>query len=542
MNINNKTKSISSYNIISSKDQYLNSIQFKDSDYKEALITLAKTDRFYESIKVFFAQCITFHEGLMDMKSLVKVLDEFISSEVFELFTMTRMNFLYYEEDDELHLLMENTNAHKLAAAIKSLYFGNKDTPLSSNQIDKIVNNVATSFIKQTNTFDDTIQLRNYYIKNGVAYKGVCKGGNPSYFIDRRVDTSVTKPPRVIEAVIKHLANGDKADIKVMFHQMAMTLINSQAAKKQNPTIQYFYGPKGKQGKSTFLEIYSRTFPGVTATINKLEHFSELHQAVTALVVMIDDQGRYMAEEVTTAMKQGSSGNKIAAKGMFEDIKAYRPFWVVLVASNQIVEFGDKDDTDGLPRRLYIIAPQKPLTDLGVDLLSELNYDETYDQLFSYIFNLSQKIVKEGDFYIGELDRPEMQYRRKLFLGNEASVQSFLESEDYNESNLIGLPTKHVYRNYVKYCSEIGVEKRDALSMKNFNKRIKTNLSLIDKRAGLGYCFKNTELDELYIGGLDVSEWEHVRNENLYGKAHYQQRDSYDKDLRIKVWKELDFK
>lgn len=217
------------------------------------------------------------------------------------------------------------------------------------------------------------------------------------------------------------------------------------------PAKVFFLKGKGRNGKSTFLEMLNH-FTGSLSSNISLDQFNDDTSVATLIGKLVNCSDEVDASYIEKAkgFKSLASGNTISIRPIYSTPKKLKNTATLILNANELPVF--KDKTDGFFRRFVVVPFDLNLTEDKRDnqLLDKLITDEAKSYLLNLALEGLDRIISNG-YELSEceyISREVEQYKL-----DTDSVLSYLNEVESVDGNM----TDEVYSAYCEYCDESGL-------------------------------------------------------------------------------------
>ena len=219
----------------------------------------------------------------------------------------------------------------------------------------------------------------------------------------------------------------------------------------------FIFTGEGSNGKSTILRLI-RALVGhsnsVSLSIQQLEDRFTPASLEDKLVNLGDDIGSTSIRD-TGMLKKLTSGEDVQVERKGQDSFVMNPFCTLIYSANDIPHIGD--NSAGMRRRMIILPFDHTFSRRDPDYDPAIERKILTPEGLSATLNLAlrgaMRLIKNGCFTIPN----KVELALENFYKSNSSLNDWAEDRDVNEEWLEGLTQAEVYKNYVAYCTEIGV-------------------------------------------------------------------------------------
>lgn len=219
----------------------------------------------------------------------------------------------------------------------------------------------------------------------------------------------------------------------------------------------------GQNGKSTFLNLveYILNGDGVFENTSNLT-IQELNQRFKR--IRLKDKLANICNDIPSEYINDPSVLKMLASGEAFDVEpkgkdgfTIRPYATMVFGANDIPRFNDM--SQGTIRRMFIIPFDRVFTKDDADFDPNLPEKLRDNAVIEYVIYKSVqwliKIIHNKGFFVPQAtldEREELEYRNN-------SIRAFLSEIDF-EIDILNKTTTSVYRKYIKYCNDNGIQSK----------------------------------------------------------------------------------
>lgn len=409
----------------------------------------------------------------------VKDIREIVIDQIFiklQNIVMIYGNHLYIKTDHgwQKYEKLNNNKINSKFGAFLSDCLGRDIMPIEDT--DKIMKHVYNRISIEFEN-NGIIQFNDYYIKNSEFYEGFYLESIPQYIINKNIKNTIeANVEPTIHPVLKdfllHLSNGDEIVMHHLLNRISLVFLLKNEHRNLRKFIR-LYGPTAENGKSTFLNLLTRTIENDNVTsmsTSEVKGYTLGKVACSLLAMDADSSSNYLTPTVAENIKNIVFGDMIEIRNIYQDPIDIIPNTLLIAASNSMPKSGDK--TEGLNRRLewYKIKGKLKRDNSWFRTLES----DTIAQNLLDILIYKAKHIDEYDFYQTPKALEEINNEFKY---NNNNVLKFID--EFSEEEIVNHTVKHVRYLYDEWCQLNGeIEFKDT----HFTNTLISELDLKKKR------------------------------------------------------------
>lgn len=465
-------------------------------EYEELIKTDDIANLFFELLDIYNIQ----QSGAMTKHKCIAHLEEVMKSTLTKHLAFYN-NGLYLRSKNYLKLNKSPLYNNDIYNLIKDLIFPYIIYGFSKAEKDVLINSIVRDLT--VNGLDNKIiQANNIYIDNAKVKVGSHPSLFPKFILNRKYIKNSTIPKEFLD-LLKYLTNDNDNDIKYLIDFCTLPLINDPDKKSGLGRFLYMYGKAGV-GKSTLANIISKMLGKKNiANASDLDDSFNRHNVLNSLFAEIDDKSDFLTHKTCENIKVITSCDYTSSRALYKSPESARPITTMMMTSNFLLKSADV--SDGFMRRcdiLEIKETNENLRPFNNDFFKTIHTDDFLDRLFSVLVDNVENLLKNGITEISNKKKTE-----RYFIENSDSIAAFINMEEIKKEDLLNKPTITVYRDYIFYLREVGVDKKYAKAMNNFVTEIKEHFSLNTKRERGYNILDKLGLDSIWVGKLNTNLW-----------------------------------
>lgn len=399
------------------------------------------------------------------------------SEEILSRFAITDNNLYYL--GDEWHLVFSNFLTAQFTEMLRMCVFPSVIGVMTLSRLMNFIDSRIKTLELQTNEQSKrVIQFKGSYLKDGILHEGLFKETIPMHIIKRSVDPTLERAPKPTWELVLNICNNDPKVADALLDMLSLSFINSQKMRISYPVIPILYGPRGKNGKTTLLNLMQMMLGGNCAKgfrLNNMQGF-ELYQVVTSMFAFDDETTNFVNIENSSVLKAIATGDSLQVRNIYSEARSINPTTFIMLATNNLIKIEDK--SGGMARRLKWIESgielQKP-DEFFEELQSEKNLQETLNHLVWR----SQRIMSGTYDYRTKIEEATAKATSK-FLDNNNNVHAFVES--IHRENVVNHSLKEIREKYEQWCE---ANDENPLGKTNFEAVLESDLQIRKKRIPL---------------------------------------------------------
>lgn len=272
---------------------------------------------------------------------------------------------------------------------------------------------------------------------------------------------------QVLDDVLNRVFKNNQDVIDLFYEMVGYCLIKTARYAKGF----MFYG-SGSNGKSTILDLLTR-FIGLdnisTLALNQVTERFKAVELENKLANIGDDIDNVPVKD-SGELKKMFAGNPMTVERKGEQPYTIKPYATHIYSANEIPRSPDK--TYGFYRRWIFIPFTAKFTSDDPDFDPMIDEKLSTDECMSYLLNRAiegvQRLLKRGKF-----TQPECVSKLlKTYQSDNSATLSWVDENRYDKWYLLSYPSESLYQEFVSWCGQAGIQKRNIVGRRNFYKEI----------------------------------------------------------------------
>lgn len=350
----------------------------------------------------------------------------------------------------------------------------------SSAKICKKIPDYILGRITLSQGSNNTIQFNDCYLDNDGIHQGISNQIKPKHRINRNIYDSILKGHPLSQSyevndLLQHISNYDDQTYNRLLDDLSMILVTNSDITSSLGRFMRFYGPTGENGKSTLMNLISKSLGPDNIGAFKTHDFKSYHlaSAVDYLMVVDDDeQGRRIPEESSANIKSTVTSGELQVRQIRGEPYNIKPTVSLASLSNSLPKSEDK--TNGFARRLDWFYIEDKLV-RNPQWFNNLFDEKSYQYLIELLVINALHFINHERTHLSEKSE-QMIKLDNSFKKNNASVIEFIE--DYGHEWLNDRTILKSYNEYQHYCEDNLLQ---PIGSQNFTKMIVHELN-VDKK------------------------------------------------------------
>lgn len=465
-------------------------------EYEQLIKTSDIATLFFELMDIYSIQ----QSGAMVKHKCIALLEETMKTTL-STHLAFHNNGLYLKSKNYLLLNKNPLSSRDIYNLVKDLIFPYIIYEFSKAEKDILINSIVKDLI--VNGVDNKIiQASNIYIDNGKVKVGSHPTLFPKFIVNRKYIKNSTIPKEFLD-LLRYLTNDNDNDIKYLIDFCTLPLINDPDKKSGLGRFLYMYGKAGV-GKSTLANIISTMLGSKNiANASNLDDSFNRHNVLNSLFAEINDKSDFLTHKICENIKAITSCDFTSSRALYKSSESSRPITTLMMTSNFLLKSADV--SDGFMRRCDILEVKETnenLRPFNNEFFKTIYTDDFLDRLFSVLVDNVENLLKHGMTEISNKKKTQT-----YFIENSDSIVAFINMEEITKEDLLNKPTINVYRDYIFYLREVGIDKKYAKAMNNFVIEMKEHFLLNTKRERGRNILDKLNVDSIWVGKLNTNLW-----------------------------------
>ena len=385
-------------------------------------------------------------------------------------------NRAYYKGADGHWHELEKVNYDILEKRLSLIF----NAICGSHEVSNRASKMVAGYLLQPHDENDIVQFNDCYFDKSTFRKGVNQHGKIPKFrvkyslLDAAENGKPIAESKEVDELLLHIANYNEQTKKRLIESFSLTLISDGSRMSSLSRMIRLFGPSGANGKSTLMNLMSKTLGEdnvTTFSSHDLKNYTLAKVVESMLAYDDDERSSRIPDDASNNIKSIVTGDSIEVRKIRGNPVDVKPTVQLVSLSNSIPKSEDK--SSGFSRRLdwYKIDHVLEKEDAWFDRLFS---DESKQYLMELLITTLIDVLNRKPCKLTPKSSDMLQTEKQFIYDNNSAL-SFIEEK--GRDWFIDRTVRSVKDSYIGYCEDNDL---DELKGK-FNSTLENKLNLVRK-------------------------------------------------------------